>query len=99
MKQSREQPLGVFMVWADDHHQDVHIPNMGMLQKAAMVQSPIFELPLVNMASSMIPISRKHTSEQTPIHINNWWEDQLSKRNLPVEDPLHNWYMPDMAQW
>ena len=45
------------------------MPAMGMLQNAEMVQTPIVEPPLVNMASNMVPGSRRHIPEQTPTHI------------------------------
>ena len=61
LKQWREQPLGAFVVWANEHHQDVHMPSMGMLQGVVVVQPLMAEPPLVNMASRMEPERIKHT--------------------------------------
>ena len=73
-KQWREQLLSAYLAWADDHHQDAQMPVMGMLQRTAEVQIPMVEPPLVNMASSMAPESRKHTPKQTTTYISNQWE-------------------------
>ena len=70
------------------------MPAMGKLQKAAVVQTPLVEPPLVNMASSMAPESRKHTPEHTPIHIMKLVGGSTP---LPVEDPWHNWHRPEKA--
>ena len=53
-------------VWANDPHQVAHMPAMGKLQGAAMVQTPAVKPPGMNMPSSMAPESRKQTPEQTP---------------------------------
>ena len=41
------------------------MPDMGKLQRVAMVQTSVFELS-VNMSSSMASENRNHTPEQTP---------------------------------
>ena len=64
-KQLRVHPIGAFLVCANEHHQATHMPTMDKFQKAAMLQTPMVEPPLLNMASSMVPESRKHASEQT----------------------------------
>ena len=40
------------------------MPGMGKLQRVAMVQTPMVELPGVNIASSIAPESRKQIPEQ-----------------------------------
>ena len=50
--------------------------------------------PLVKITSSIAPKSRKHPPEQTPTYISKLVGGQLWKRNFPVEDPWHNWHMP-----
>ena len=55
------------------------MPAMGMLQRAAVVHTQMVEPPLVNMASSMVPESRKYTLEETPIHMRKLVGDSTLK--------------------
>ena len=68
-KQWRKQSFRAFLAWANDHHQDGHIPAMGMLQRPSVIQTQTVDPPLVTTASSMAPESRKNTPEQTPQYI------------------------------
>ena len=58
-----------YLVCANDHHQVAHMPAMGKLQWVAMAQTPMVEPPGMNMASSMVPKSRKQTPGQAPTNI------------------------------
>ena len=70
---------------------------MGMLPRPAVVQTPMVEPPLVNMASSIANESRKHAPEQTPTYISKLVGDSTLKEELSVEGPWHNWQMPEEA--
>ena len=60
--------LSAFLAWADDHHQAVHFPAMGMPQMLQWCKPQMVEPPLVNVAATMVSESRKHTPEQKSIH-------------------------------
>ena len=90
-KQWKEQSLSALLAWASDHHQDVCMPAMGVFQRVAVVQIPMVEPPLVNMAPSMASECRKHTPQQTPTHISNWVENSTLKEKLTCGGPWHNW--------
>ena len=62
------------------------MPVMGMLQGAAVAQTLMVELPLLNIASSMAHKSRKHTPEPISIYVR-----QLMGGSTP------NWHMPEEA--
>ena len=71
-KQGREQQLSAFLVWASDHPQDAPVPAMGMLWRAVVVQTPMFDHPQWNLKIERIhhnrhkhrPTSRKLNSEK-----------------------------------
>ena len=44
-KQWKEQPLCVYLVWANDHHQVAHMPAMGKFQRVVMEQTTMVEPP------------------------------------------------------
>ena len=70
------------------------MPIMGMLQRAAAVQTAMTEPPLVNITSSMAPESRNQTPEQTPAYVRKSVGGSTLKENLPAENHWHNWHMP-----
>ena len=54
---------------ASDYHQDAHMPAMGMLQRAAVVQTPTVEPIQVKMTSKLEPQNRIHILSQTQTFI------------------------------
>ena len=48
-------------------HQEAYMPTMHMLWRAVMVQTPVVEPWLVNMASTLEPESKMQTLYQTPM--------------------------------
>ena len=84
---------------ANDHHWVEHMPATGKLQGVAGVQTPMVEPPGVNMASSRAHLkveTRQQNIHQT-YNIQNSGRLNSGKRNLPVENPRHNWHRPEEA--
>ena len=71
----------------------INMPARGILCRGAVLQPPMVDPPVANMAATWEPEGRKQGPLQTQ-HMNQW-KAQLWKRKPPVEDPLHSWHVPE----
>ena len=85
-----EKPLGALLAWAIDHQQETKMPAKGIIQSFVVLQTPMVQPSMVNMAVTQEPKSRRQTPS-SPIWIS---EELKSERDdSPVEDQWHSWHM------
>ena len=63
-KWCKEQPVGTVLAWATDHHQEAYMSAKGILWRVMVLQTPVVEPPLVSMAPTWEPESRKQMPQQ-----------------------------------
>ena len=88
LKQWKGQPLGKFLVWADDHHQDVHMHCHGYAPKDCNGANPNGWAPIVEYGIQYGTWKQKHIPEQTPTHISKLMAGSTLKEKLTCKGPM-----------
>ena len=77
-----------FLAWALDHHLDTHMPAMDMLLRAAMMQTPVAEPPLVKWCPQWNLKIECRQQKKAPISIDNSVGSSTLKEKLTCRGPM-----------